>query len=250
VNEKLRFLYGFEADDLLRGSYEADGKTWDIKQDAVKKAALEILEGGNKAQMYKNIFSNFGILLGWDPEDGIAHFHVNAEIGVLSMVSGRFEAVGTGKYASGMSFAEFLGRHTLCRRREGFDPVEGTFELLLSAVVASQSFGEVGGDFHMVVVDGTAKSHALRCRSIDEDRMRLATEAVRGARAGFVHRKAALDAVEASVYGDDAFERIEDRLFRSASSPKALELLCRGYKASELPEAAPAGPRGRGKRKA
>ncbi|MCU0723926.1 MAG: hypothetical protein MUC63_09995 [Planctomycetes bacterium] len=250
VNEKLRFLYGFEADDLLRGSFEADGKTYEIKQDAVKKAALEILEGGNKGQMYKNIFSNFGILLGWDPEDGIAAFHVNAEIGVLSMVSGRFEAIGTGKYASGMSFADFLGRHTLCTRRKGFDRVEGTYELILSAVVASQSFHEVGGDFHMAVVDGSAKAHADRCRFVDEDRMRLATEAVRGAREGFVAKKAALDAVEAAVYGDDAFERVEDRLFRSAAKPKALELLCRGYKAAELPETAPAAPAGRrGRRK-
>ena len=249
-NEKLRFLYGFEADDLLRGSFEADGKTWEIKQDAVKKAALEILEGGNKAQMYKNIFSNFGILLGWDPEEGIAHFHVNAEIGVLSMVSGRFEAVGTGKYASGMSFADFLGRHTLCRRRKGFDPVEGTYELLLSAVVAANSFHEVGGDFHMAVVDGTAKTHAARCRFIDEDRMRLATEAVRGSREGFVPRKAALETVEAAVYGDDPFERIEDRLFRAASDSKALERLLRGYKAGELAEVGTAAPaKGRGKKK-
>jgi hypothetical protein len=236
VNDKLKLLYGFDADDLIRGSFEVDGKSVGIKQEAVKKHALSILDGSNKAQIIKDIHQNKGVLMGWDREDGLLHYHINAENFVLSLISGRDEAVGTGKYASGLSFADFFGNQTLARRREGFGWAEGTFQLILSGVMASRFFHEVGGDLHMVTIDGRGKNHAERVRFIEEDRMRLAVEAVEAARAGLVSEKTACDVIEAVVYGSTALDGAEALLFRAASRPRALEWLLRGYKSQDLPD--------------
>ncbi|MHC4597616.1 MAG: hypothetical protein ACYS47_01295 [Planctomycetota bacterium] len=235
VNEKLSFLYGFDADDLIRGHFDAEGRRYDIKQSSVKTHAMSILDGSNKAQIFKEVHQNKGILFGFDEEDGLLAYHLNAENFVLSMVSGRFEAVGTGRYAAGMSLADFLGNQTLARRREGHGRTEGALQLILSGVVARRFFHEVGGKLHMVVIDGAGKGHAERCRRIPEDRMTLATEAVEAVRKDLVPEKKALEVVEAMVYGDAPLETGEEILFRAASRPKAMELLFRGYKASELP---------------
>ncbi|MHC5036707.1 MAG: hypothetical protein ACYTHM_05280, partial [Planctomycetota bacterium] len=236
VNEKLRFLYGFETDDLIRGKFEVEGQSFEIRQGAVKKHAMSIMDGSNKAQIIKDVHKNKGILLGWDAHDGALHYHLNAENFVLSMVSGRFEAVGAGRYASGISFADFLGNQTLRRRREGHDRVEGAFQLILSGIMASRFFHEVGGNLHMTVIDGRGKSHGERMRFIDEERMRLAVEAVQSARMDFVGKAAALEVVEGMIFNDLSVEKGERMLFKAAAKPKGLELFLRGYKAFELPD--------------
>jgi hypothetical protein len=235
VDEKLSFLYGFDADDLIRGHFDGEGGRCDIKQGSVKKHAMSILDGSNKAQIFKDIHQNKGILFGTDDEDGLLAYHLNAENFVLSMVSGRFEAIGTGKYASGMSLADFLGNQTLARRREGHGRTEGAFQLILSGIVARRFFHEVGGKLHMIVIDGEGKNHAERCRRIPEDRMTLATEAVEAARKEFVPEKKALEVVEAVVFGDGPLDAAEEILFQASPRPKAMELLFRGYKAFEIP---------------
>jgi hypothetical protein len=215
VNDKLEFIYGFDADDLIRGSFEAEGKPVSIKQSSVKKHAMSILDGSNKAQIFKEIHQNKGILFGHDREDGLFHYHLNAENFVLSIVSGRFEAIGTGKYASGMSLADFLGNQTLAKRRAGHDRAEGAFQLILSGVIARRTFHEVGGALHMVVVDGEAKTAGERCRRIPEERMALATEAVEAARKSFVPEKKAVETVGAMIFGDGSLDDEEEALFEA-----------------------------------
>ncbi len=248
VDDKLKFLYGFDRADMIRGSFTAGEKTYEIKQDAVKTNAMSIMDGSSSAQIVKNIHKNIGILFGWDARDGALHYHLNAENFVLSMISGRFEAVGAGKYASGQAFADYLGNQTLRRRREGFGRVEGTFQLILSGILAARFYHEAGGKLHMAVVDGRSARAADRLRFIDEDRLLLATEAVDASRKGFVTGTTAMEVVEAMVYGDATLDEGEAILFKKADRPRALGWFLRGYKASDLPAEAGAKSGGGGKK--
>jgi hypothetical protein len=230
VDEKLRFFYGFSTDDFLRGSWEVDGKKVPIQQEKVKNRARGIIEYTEKSPLVKSIYDNVAVLLGWDAVHGMGHFHLKAENCVLSMVSGRFEAVGKGKYASAMVLTHYLQNKTLSERREGLDRTEGTIELVRATLRAGDSFHEAGGHLNMVLLDARETGHGRRVREISDDRAKLVSESVRALDAGLVERGVVRTMVDGLVYGRSAPDKMEDLLFKSARSVKNLGLLLRGYK--------------------
>ncbi|MFC1852918.1 hypothetical protein ACFL27_22190, partial [candidate division CSSED10-310 bacterium] len=140
VNDHLSFLYGLTIDDVNRGSFESSGKQYDIKQPKIKDDVTKIVLQQGKNELLKPLYKSRGVLMGLDREIGFSCYYLNYDKSVLAFSSGGFEAVGSGKYASGIVLGQYLNNRNLAERRRGIDPVEGVFTLFLSALTAAESF--------------------------------------------------------------------------------------------------------------
>jgi hypothetical protein len=236
IDERLQFYFGFDSGDVLKGSFELDGKKYDIKQDAVKNKALAMATLKDKDRLMGMLFKSRACVFGYDASVGITAYYLDPENSFLAYNHEGFEAIGSGKYASGVSFGDFLGRKTLAMRKKGYEPAEGMFELIKSAITAEDHFSEVGGNMNIVYVDSKGKDRSERYREIFDETAKLAYEIVRAADAGLLGRKAAVELLDELIFRGATLEATEKRLFESVPDAKALELALRNYKLDEVAE--------------
>ena len=230
VDEKLLFLFGFTADDLSQGYFEEKGGKIGIKQEVVKRKAMNILTWKDKNPLMKPVFGSRSVLVGHDPVDGFSWFHYNIEKTVQAYVSGGFESIGTGKYAGGQSFARFIKGKNIAERRKGFDRKEGIFELVRSAIDSEDYYHEAGGYFHIMYINGKGKSPGERFIEVSHHGGKLASEIVRAWQAGEITKKRALSLLDDLVFKRRKDEEVDAQLFKAAKNPQRLDLVLRGYK--------------------
>ena len=230
----IRLYFGFGMDDLNQGSFDFNGESVEILQDLVKKEAREVSSGKGKVSFINDLIESRGVLFGYDEKKGVTCYYINVKEGVLSVTSGGFEAIGNGKYASGITFAEFLNGKILDERRGGFDPVEGMIILLKSGLAAVQYFSEVGGAFNIIYLDNTAGSHAERYHEIPYHTTTLAAEIVTAMECGALDYEKAYNLMGSLMFGGSSVEKVEKKLFASVPDADRLHLLLEGYKLSQL----------------
>jgi hypothetical protein len=230
---RLRFFFGFGADDLNRGRFDADGEPFEIRNPSLLKQAREIVEGKAETPAREGLPPNQACLLGTDA-GGFQAFCLKEADGVLSFNAGGFESLGSGHASGGMRFGGTLGRKTLAERRRGMSRREGTRILLESMIDAASSFGMVGGRFHLAFLDGR-KPAGSRLQRIDGPRTALATEALKSVRGGFVREADGLDLMEEVLFGGLRLPLAEERLRKASGDPGGLDLFLRGYKVGSAP---------------
>lgn len=231
VNDHLRFLYGISVDDINRGYFELDGKRFDIKQKKVIDDVTNIvLQKGNN-DLLKPLYKSRGVLMGIDPEHGFTAYHLNYDQSILAFVSGGFEAIGTGKYASGIVLGQYLNNKNVAQRREGIDPVEGVYTLFKSAILASESFCQVGGYFSMVLLSQPDLKKLPVCTLVQGDRAKLATEIVQAHRLEQIDMSTCLELLNQLIFKSISLESVEDGLFGKAKNKRLLEWRLSGFKA-------------------
>lgn len=229
IDDRLKFLYGFDSDELNKGSFSRDGVTYEIKQEEVRSSALKTATFKDNNPQVRNIYRNHAVVMGYDKEDGLTAYCLKGEDSVLSFVSGGYECLGSGKYASGMSFARYLNNKTLAQRREGFDKVEGIVELITASLDA-QKFARVGGVFSIVYLNGSGATRKERITELDSIASRLACETVTLYRAGFLSREDTYRFIDDLVFGALEPESLEDDILGKVTDPKTVRLFLRGYK--------------------
>jgi len=234
VDDRLRFLYGFTSEDLNRGYFELQGEKIDIKQENVKNKALEIATLKDKSEMARFEVENHACLIGYDKRHGFTAYCLKGEISVSSFISGGFESLGTGKYAGGQAFAEFLNKKFLAERTKGFNHVEGMIELIYSAIQCALYFSQVGGYFSIVYIDGRGKDHQSRYKEIFHHRAKLATEIVHSYKTGYLPRNITYQLINDLIFEDANEDKIESRFFKAVKDRKKLEYFLRAYKLDPL----------------
>lgn len=239
---RLRFLFGFGADDLNRGSFERGDETFELRNADIVKRARDIVEGKETTPEREALPPNQACLMGWDPASGFRMFCLKESDGVLSFNAGDFESLGPGRYAGGMRLTGALGETPLAARRSGVGAAAGLKILLESMLDAAQHFGMVGGRVHLVLLDA-GEGPKRRLRRLDADLALLATEAVRAARGNFIGADACEEILAEAVKGRLAAPALEKRLFAATGDAAGLELHLRGYKIRPAGAARPKGPR-------
>jgi len=244
VDEKLRFYFGFNLDELNQGFFEKDGKKFEIKQESVKKKSREIASFKNKSQPLKNIFENKAAVMGYDEKNGFQAYHISGDVTVLSFLTG-FESVGSGKYGAGMAFARTFNKKFHYERRKGFDPVDGMILLFSSILEARNYFIDIGGYFSLIFIDGNARNSGKRYIDFDPHRVKLASEVVTANLNGLLKMDRTRKLVEKILFDDsnsgkkitedDTSEKnmlddLEDEFFREVDKPEILRYILRGYK--------------------
>ncbi len=227
-NNRLRYLFGFNADDLNRGYFTKDGKKYEIKQEKIVKKALEISTKNEEATKRRGACEDHSLIIGFDPENKLCMYNIKAECSVLSHVSGGFDTIGTGKYASVLSFAKCVGRKEQKVRNSGMDHAEGMVELIHSAIYAAEYCTFIGGLFHINYLNGTKKDQKIV--EYDEIHVKLATEIVHALHARLIDRATSIKLIRDLMFKGVSEDLVEAELYRSAQEPMKLDTYLRGYK--------------------
>jgi len=175
IDQKMNFYYGFNTNDLNNGSFQSDGQQIPIEMDVVKSAARKLAGRDTKDPLLKSVLDSKAAVFGYD-SDGITGYYLAGENSILGYVHEGFEAIGSGKYVSGLVFGQDFKTKTLKMRQSGYEPAEGLLELIESAFLASEHFKEVGGNLNMVMLDRTAATVDKTYCEIFDDQARLATD--------------------------------------------------------------------------
>lgn len=229
VNDKLRFYFGFDLDELNQGFYKKDDEKIEITQECIKKKAREISDTSAKAQHIRNIFDNEAVVMGYDPVNGFQAYLIKGNVTVMSFLRG-FESVGKGRYGSGVSFGKTFDQRFLSERRGGFDRVEGMILLLTSAIEAKKHFIDIGGYFSISYLDGRGKTPAERCLKVAPHRVKLAEEVVYARLRGLLDHEHTLRLIDKIIFSETPLNDLEEEFFASTEEPNLLEFILRGYK--------------------
>lgn len=230
----IRIYFGFGLDDLNQGAFQLNGETIEIAQELVKKEAKEVASGKCKVSFISDLMDSRGVLFGYDRKKGVFCYYVNVKEGVLSVTSGGFEAIGNGKYASGITFAEYLNGKILDERRGGFDRVEGMITLIKSGLAAANYFSEVGGALNIIFIDGEAAAPAERYREIPYHVTTLAAEIVTALEYGVLDYEKAYELIESLMFGGASETDVEQALFADVPDADRLQMLLEGYKLDQF----------------
>jgi len=152
----MHFYYGFGTDDLNRGSFLDNGETVPIKTEKIRKGAEKLAQREQTDPLLKDALAAKAAVFGYDDE-GITGYYLSGENSIMGYVHEGFEAIGAGKYASGLVFGQDFKAKTLMMRQAGYDPAEGLLELIHSATLAGDHFKEVGGNYNFMVLDRGAE---------------------------------------------------------------------------------------------
>ncbi len=236
IDDMLKFLYGFTVDDLNRQQFSEDGKTYDIKQDAVLSEARKLVNYEKKNAMTEAIFKNKAVIIGFDPEHRFRSFHLNAENTVCSLVSGGFEAIGAGLYGAGVAFSQIMNHLTLDERRQGIGRVWGMIALFEATMKAYDHFHEVGGGLNIVYINGEGKKHKDRYFEFSDSPTRLAREMVYAKQHDFIDYETLYPLMEDVLFNGKPVADVEKTFLDSVTDLEATRRLLRGYKFSPYPQ--------------
>lgn len=235
IDQKMQFYYGFQTHELNAGRFSVDGVSWPIESDAVREKAQKLASRETQDTLLKAVMEAKAAVFGFDA-DGITGYYLAGENSIMGYVHEGFEAVGTGKYASGLVFGRDFKAKTLQMRQKGYQPAQGLYELIDSAFLAGEHFKEVGGNYNIVILDRKAKEAAGQYRQVFDDTARLATEIVRAVRTGYLFKEQGVELVDELICKQVDFKEVEKKLFDWAKNREALEFIFRGYKENEVKE--------------
>ncbi|MFP4497326.1 MAG: hypothetical protein ACLFQV_03875, partial [Vulcanimicrobiota bacterium] len=236
INDKLRYLLGFDRDEMNRKKFTYEGQEYKINQEAVLKEAKSILKYQQKADAFRRIFNNEGLVMGYDKANGIRAYHIDHEGRGLDFAY-PFDAIGPGKEVGTKIFAEINSLMQLEERRKGFDFREGLF-LLLNAFVESYNYNsKAGGYLHLFLIDGKKEVIKEMTREIVDHNSYLAAEVIQAYRLGYIGRDKAMDFVNALIIDKNDWQEVEAELFKASKNEAKLKKHLMGYRPFDAPSA-------------
>ncbi len=234
IDQKMEFYYGFKTDDLNRGSFQCGNETVSITSDIIIEKARKLASRENADTLLKSVLEARAAVFGYD-QDGITGYYLSGENSIMGYVHEGFEAIGTGKYASGLVFGQDFKAKTLRMRQAGYDPGEGLFELIESAFLAGEHFKEVGGNYNFIMLNRAAGTKEEQYQEFFDDPARLCTEIVRAVRAGLIPRESGVSFIHQLIIEKKPFKDVEQSFLCGSTDSVALHFTLRRYKLGEIP---------------
>ncbi|MBN2055344.1 hypothetical protein JW905_10505 [bacterium] len=230
IDQKLTFFFGFSSDDLNRGYYLVNGKKIEIKNEKIKENATGIASGEKADALLKAAMESKAVIFGFDETYGITAYHLSIENWVMGYIHEGFEAIGAGKYASGLVLGQDFGTKVFKVRKAGYGIGEGILELFESAVTAADHFKEVGGNLNLILLNRRGATRAEQVFELVDHRARLATEVVRACKAELLEKSKACALMEEIVTGTTSLQETEKNFLGSVNDLTRLHFLLRNYK--------------------
>jgi hypothetical protein len=236
INDRLRFLMGFDRDEFNKGKFLCEGKEYEIKQEAVVNEVRKIIKNQDKSDTYKRIFNNDAVMMGYDKEHGMRAYSITNS-GKDMEFAYPFGGIGTGQEIGTKMFSDVFYRMQLEERRKGFNFSDGLF-LLMNCFVESGDFdNKSGGYTQIMLVDASRKVFGKSTKEINDHNAHLATEVIRAYRWGFISRETAQSMTDKLITEQENWKQIETELFDTASDPELLRKYLMGYKPASVPAA-------------
>ncbi|MCD4783092.1 MAG: hypothetical protein K8T10_04585 [Candidatus Eremiobacteraeota bacterium] len=234
INDRLRFNFGFDRDQLNNRKFKYEGKEYDINQESVIDEAKKILNFGDKQEAYQRIFDNEGLVMGYDKDNGIRAYHIENSGRGLEFAY-PFDAMGPGKELGTRVFADTSYRMQLEERRKGFSFSDGLFLLLNCFIESYDSNMKTGGYFQIFMIDGKREFFNELTKERNDHNCHLAAEIIRGYRWGYLTRSIAQPLIDRLVIQGEDWEPIENEMFEASSDPGLLKKYLMGFKPANVP---------------
>ncbi len=228
IDQTIAGRYGFNVNDFCRGYYEKNGKKIDIKDKETINAIHDAITWKGRSGEMTSVFLNAGIIAGYEPKEGFRIFSLSMIEYGYHPVQEIFLADGSGRDLATLYMTEYSNRKTVLERRGAIHPVEGLFEMINAVNAACRHDIGVEGYLNIILIDGK-KPPQDRLRTINDDRSKLASEIVLAWEARFLPKKRALELVEEIVWGDGNWEAVDEKFWKSVTSPDSLFDFLRGY---------------------
>jgi hypothetical protein len=229
-SEKTKGTYDFTIPDFLRGKYEKDGKTYEIKDKEVAREIVDQMVWRNQLEDVSYIFLNAGLLVGYDDELGFQIYHFDLRDGYWHRVQNCYMAEGSGRHSVDPALYGFAENWLHEERRGNIDPVEGSIALIHGVNKASDHELGVGGYYNIILVDGRKENYKDRIREINDDRSLLANHVVRALEHRFISYKEAYEFIKNLLFENVSAEEVYEKLWKTAKEPETLCRLLRRYK--------------------
>jgi len=208
IDDRMRFLYGFDRDELNQGSFQRGGERTEIRLEMVRKRARRLARGEEDLGRGPLTPRNHALLVAVDPRDGFTGYCLKEEDGVLSFQSCGFDTVGQGRYGAAAVLGRELNRRTVHQRRAGLGAGRGLLQLLLSMLEPAESYGQVGGSLHLILLDAEGAFDGELLKPVTDEPARLAREIALACRHGLLPEPAAEVLLEELGVGRDDLVRL------------------------------------------
>ncbi|HPZ09566.1 MAG TPA: hypothetical protein PL110_15800 [Candidatus Eremiobacteraeota bacterium] len=230
IDNRLKFLFGFTRDDFNAECYKKNGKTFQIKQEKIKKRVGNIIEMKEKPQDTTLILpSNEACIAGISPSDGFHAYCIKEQDGVLSFYSCGFDCLGVGKYAAGSAFANTINQYNVENRRTGVGKEEGLLTVFMAVIEAWEHYSQIGGNIRLVVLDSYATGEK-RIREISDCNSFICIEVVKAYRNNILGKEDTINIITRVVFENLPWQEAEKLMFEKSSNIYELDKLLRNYK--------------------
>jgi hypothetical protein len=229
-NEKIRGTYDFNVSEFLKGSYERDGKTYEIKDKEIIREVVDQMVWRNQVEDVGYIFLNAGLLVGYDDKLGFQIYHFDLRDGYWHRVQNCYMAEGSGRHSVDPALYGFAEHWLLEERRGNIDPVEGSIALVHGVNTASDHELGVGGYYNIILIDGRKENFQDRLREINDDRSLLTNHVVRALEHHFISYRDAYEYVKELLFENTPFEEVYEKFWGTVKEPEVMCRLLRRYK--------------------
>ena len=231
TNDRIKFLYGFDADDFNGESYSKNGSTYPIRQEKVKNRVQGIIDMKEKFHTNNLILPPVEAgVIGVSPDDGFHAYCIKEKDGVLSYYSCGFDCLGVGKYAGATEFANTMNSFTVEQRRQGYGKGEGLLTIINAVLEGWDHYSQIGGNINLIVLDSRGFTRKDRMKTITDNEGYICIEAVRGYRGKALKKEDTIKIISALVFDGLPWQKAEKLMFEKAEDKNLLDRCLRGYK--------------------
>lgn len=229
VDDLVRFLSGFDRDEMNALSFHRDGRDFEIRQEAVLQEAKKIVSYQNKSDHMRRIFDNEAAVVGYSPRHGIQGFLMTPHNKEMEFAYSLF-VLGAGSQIASHVFGEIAATMDLDKRRKGFSMREGLADLLTIAVNTRTFQSRMGGYFQLLLVDGEAGEPRKILTEIADHRVKLASEIACAFSWEFLEKSAAERLMSAVLLEGMQLDEAEQEMFSASADSALLRRCLTGYK--------------------
>lgn len=229
VDDKLKFLFDFDSDQLNSVCFKKGEKDYEIKQDGIISEAKKIIKYQDKSPGANRVFDNSGFLMGYDKRNGINGYWMDKDRNTMDFAS-NMGVIGYGEQVAIHVFSNVVSKMNLTQRRIGFDMMDGLYLLLCCALEIKNTNYRLGGYFQITLIDGSKKYFKTTTKEILNHNAHLVSEIVQANLWGFINKKDTYEFIQKLLFEDTDYNMVEQEFFNKVSNPDMVKKYLMGYK--------------------
>jgi len=229
VDDKLKFFFDFNTDQLNSLNFKKNEKDYEIKQEGIISEAKKIIKYHDKSPGANRVFDNNGFVMGYDKRNGISGYWLDKDRNTMDFAS-HLGVLGSGNQVAIHVYSNVTSKMNLTERRNGFDMMDGLYLLLNTAVEIKNTNYRFGGYFQITLIDGTSKYFKTTTKEILNHNAHLVSEIIQANLWGFINKKDTYELMQKLLFEDVEYNIVEQEFFAKVSDLDTVRKYLMGYK--------------------
>ena len=230
LDDRLKFTFGFDSDQLNALAFKKNDKEYEIKQDKIISEAKKVIKNQDKSPGSTRLFENNGVVIGYDETNGLTGYWMDKDRSTMDFAL-NFGVIGSGNQIVAHVFNNSISKMNLTERRNGMNMMDGLYLLLCASVETKNIQSKMGGYFQITIIDGTREVIKKLTKENTSHNAHLMSEIIQANLWGFIDRDITYEFMEQLLFKDADYKVIEKEFFDKASDVDTLKKYLMGYKA-------------------